>query len=357
MRGNKLFLGLGALVSVMLLSGCAITVGGASQTAVKADGGIWKSIDGSKNWVQKVAVPTVNGKTASIANVDVDRISFDPQDHKAVYLSTEKNGIIYSYDGGDSWRQFNQLNSGKVVQVAISPRDKCTLYAITGKVLNFSDDCGRTWSVSYTHSDDKVLLTDIVIDRSSSTIVYMSDSKGEILKSLNYGKTWTLLYAAKGSVADLVMDPADSQIIYAATAKDGLYMTTNGGKDWSSLNLGLKLYSQSQEYKKLIADPATTHGLILVSKFGILKSSDMGQTWQIVNLLSSDNAVNIYSVAVNPKNSQEIYYATKITLLKTSDGGNSWSSSKLPFSGLPNVMVIDPVEINTLYIGTLAVKK
>ncbi|MFA6422178.1 MAG: YCF48-related protein [Candidatus Buchananbacteria bacterium] len=352
MKSKINFLILGLAITV-ILSGCTLSQSG-SKSSKTYDGGIWRSTDSGKLWSQIVAVPTATGKTATIANVDVRKIIFDPSDSSAIYLTTENNGIIYSYDGGNSWMQFKKINTGKIYSLAIDPKDKCNLYVVGENKLFKSTDCGRSWVMTYFHQKDNVLMTDVIIDSFNSQVVYMADSIGEIFKSTNGGQTWNTIFREPNSnlFAELVMSPKDSRIIYAATWQKGIYKTVNGGQSWESLGEGLSSYSNSSEYKKLIIDKSSPDNLILASKFGILRSKDAGKSWEIVPILQATGQTNIYAIVVNPKNIKEIYYTTENTLVKSVDGGNSWSSSKLPFARLANVMAINYDNPTILYIGT-----
>lgn len=349
-----IFLG---LILVLLTPGCTVNLGG-TKTNV-SDGGIWRSADGGKIWTQNVSVPTINGKIVTIGNADIRRIIFDPSDGNVIYLATENNGIIYSYDGGNSWQQFKQLNKGKIYSVAVDSRDKCNLYALVENRLYKSTDCGRAWDVAYFHQNASVALVDLVVDYNNPSIIYMVDSVGEIMKSINAGQSWNTVYREKNNALfyDVVMSPTDSRIVYAGTLTRGIYKTMDGGINWSSLGDGLKSYSGSMGYKKLIIDEATPNGLIFISKFGMLRSRDGGNTWEIVKLLPASGSAVLYSVAVNPKNSQEIYYTTATTLVKTTDGGSTWSSQKLPFSNsrIANFIVVSPINSSVVYIGTKAI--
>lgn len=344
-----------SLVAVALLvSGCTIKFGGGKTTTI--DGGIWKSIDSSKTWTQVVAVPSSSGKVASIANVDVRRLVFDPLDYNTIYLSTENEGVIYTNDAGASWNQFKQFSGSKIRAVAVDPNDKCNLYVLSANKMYKSTDCGRFWNDVYVHQNAEVFLTDMVIDYASSSVVFMATSAGEVLRSNDGGTSWaTVTRVNNGVFLDLAMDAKNSKIVYAATQKSGVYKTTDGGNTWISLGAGLKTYSGSQEYKSLVIDPSTVGSLILVSKFGMLRTLDGGANWEVIELLPSSKKTTIYSAAINPKNSNEIYYATRTTLVKSVDGGKTWSSQALPTSRSANKMIINPSSPAIIYMGTFKV--
>lgn len=354
MRSKSNFILLAGVVSLLVLavSGCTISLGGGSATADKIDGGIWKSADSGQTWIQKVEVLLTGGKVASIANVDVADIVFDPQDHNTIYLATEADGIVYSYDGGNSWQKFRSLNREKIRAVAVDPVFKCTLYAATGNKLYKSNDCGRFWEVAYFHQNNDVILTEVVVDHTNKDALYVGTSDGETIKSLDGGKNWTTVNYIKGVVImDIIIDPNNHDFVYAATDDKGIYRSSDGGATWESLADRFKGFSSSNKYIAMVADKATAGGLIHVSRYGMLRSTDRGDSWQAVELLPAPKNTSIYSLAVNPKNSDEIYYATGSGLVKTQDGGDSWSSQKLPFNCLCKVIAVDFQDTNVVYLG------
>ncbi len=336
------------LAGLLALGGCTVT--GPSQS--NSTGGIWRSTDSGRTFVQTVKVPAVDGKIITISNVEVTEIAIDPSDSQAIYLGTKSNGIIYSYDGGSSWRQFRDLNNGLVNFLTVDPKNKCVLYAALSNKLYKSIDCGRTWQNPYYHQKPDVYLTAMALNRNDPNNILMGDSSGELLKSTNGGQSWkTVLRTKSGSILDIVVDPNDSPTVYIGTQKDGLYKSTDNGDNWAGLGEGLKSYSGTHEYKKLIADPATEGGLIFISKYGMLRSTSGGVNWEVVNLLPVSQAALIYAVSVNPKNSKEIYYATQNSLVKSVDGGQTWSSIKLPYSRLTSDIAVNPTDTKIIYLG------
>lgn len=342
---------------VFLLAGCAASTPGSSTAA--ADGGIWQSIDGGQRWNQISDVAATKGKIVKISNVDVTNIVFDPTDSSIIYLTTENNGIIYSYDGGSSWQKFKTLNKGKIRGLAVDPKNHCTIFALQDNKLYKSTDCGHQWMTPYYHQKPEVYLSGLAIDPVNTNILYMGNSAGELMKSADGGNSWNTVFRAQyganklgGVIADIIVDPKVTSIIYVGTLKTGLYKSVDGGDNWNSLGEGLKSYVGSHEYKKLILDPATDDSLIFISKFGILRTTDGGTTWKIIPILPNSKAVSIQAVAVNPQNSDVIYYTTETTFLKTADSGSNWSSQKLPFSRWGSAIAVNPDKTSIIYLGS-----
>jgi hypothetical protein len=342
-----------------VISGCTLFPTTNTSTTAKSDGGIWRSIDAGKLFSQAGDLLTTKGKVFNLNNLGVTQIVFDPSDANTIYALTETKGIFYSLDGANSWAQFKSLNTGLVKDLVVDPTNKCIIYALVGNKLFKSENCGRDFNNTYYHQKANVILTKVAVDAKFPNTVYVGTNEGEILKSTDGGHAWlTTMRENKDTVMDIIIDPIDTRIIYVGSAKSGIFKTIDAGQNWNNLGAGLASYAGSHEYKKLIIDPATPNGLIFISKFGLLKTVDGGDSWQVIELLPNAKSTTIVAVAVNPKNSDEFYYATPTTLVKTIDGGLKWSSKKMPFSTrVATGIYVSPANSNIVYITTQLIKK
>jgi photosystem II stability/assembly factor-like uncharacterized protein len=158
----------------------------------------------------------------------------------------------------------------------------------------------------------------------------------------------------------LIVPAADQRgpsTIIAATQGAGMYRSTNGGEVWTDLRKGMEQFPAAFEYKGVVAARDQPGTLLAASKYGILRSTDFGTTWQPLTLITAPGRVDIYSIAVNPKRSEEIAYATATTFYKSNDGGRSWISKKLPTTRAASVLVVDQEDGNTMWMGTLKIEK
>jgi photosystem II stability/assembly factor-like uncharacterized protein len=73
----------------------------------------------------------------------------------------------------------------------------------------------------------------------------------------------------------------------------------------------------------------------------ILRSSDNGYTWENIKLIQPEKDAIINAIAVNPQNSNEIYYVTNTTFFRSSDAGITWTTKKLPTKRSGRVLLID----------------
>lgn len=343
--------------SAVALSGCTLT--SSSSTAVKYDGGVWRSADAGGIFAQANDILTTKGKVATLANQNINKMAIDPQDDKTVYLAAEGNGVFVSTDAGVSWQAFGNLGKTSATELGVDPKDKCVVYAVIGNKLYKTENCGRDFTNVYYHQKAGITLTALAVDTKVSKVVYLGTSDGEILKSLDGGITWTTVNRVSGDkVIDIIVDPFESRIVYAGTAKSGLLKSVDSGMSWNDLGPGLKTYIGSSQYRQLIYDYSTANSLMLISKFGILRTFDGGGTWKVIELLPETKNLDILAAAINPKNSQEFYYVTASGFLKTIDGGVKWSSRKLPFTQrYVSGMYVGRADANVIYLATKLIKK
>jgi len=331
----------------IFLAGCALSFGSPETPAIA---GVFKSSDSGSTWSEKNLF-LYSGGAGNITGLSVVNLTFDPQDYQAIYLASKSAGLLYTYDGAKSWMKANRIKDGRINSVAINPKNKCVIYVTFSNTILKSVDCSRSWSEVYIDTRTSKTLTALAVSQADDSIVYAGNSGGDILKSFDSGGNWQVIKRIGGKIAKLLIDPANANIIYAATKDKGIYKTENAGSNWFNINDGLKPYSGSLEYKNLIFDQSQPDSLLLVAKYGLIKTNDGGQTWEPLKLITPPASVDIYSVAINPQNSDEIYYATASTFYKTVDGGKSWITRRLPTRAIASCLLIHPLEPNIIYMG------
>ncbi len=353
----KLKLPLVVLISTLVLitSGCSIKVGGGQQAANLNDGGIWKSVNKGDVWAQKTLIANASGRALSFGGFDLYTIARDPADRNAMYISAINEGMLFTYDGGESWQRVGVL--GRVIPRAITvdPVDHCTIYTAIDNKLYKSLDCARSWNIMYTDNDLNAKVNGLALDQKNTKVVYLATSRGDILKSLDGGASWTAIYRLKnGKFLKIFVSPESSRLLLAASDGRGLYRSKDEGATWESLEKNLKDFKDSNGFQALVFSHSSSSTVFLATKYGLLKSHDSGDSWTKIELLTADDKATINALAVSPKNDQEIYYVTGTTFYKTADGGKSWTTKKLPSTRAGWFLDIDPADTNVIYMGVRA---
>ncbi len=345
----------------ILLVLCFVVLAGIGCVNVKTkttdNGGAFVTDDAGAKWTAKSALPLAAG-ISSISGVDVTKMIVDPNDDDAIYLGTQENGLLVSYDNAESWQRIkaDELRGGWINGVAVDPTNKCVVYVAKGANVMKSTDCNRTYDTQAFVETSGKTVNVVRVDWYNPSIVWLGTASGDVVKSVDTGKTWSTVARAKDDIVDIQVDNADSRIILAITARRGMWRTTDGGTTWSNMDEAFKSFRDiGVEY----ALSQTKDGslIYLVSDYGILRSADHGATWEALTLLTKPGSVRIYAMAVNPVDANSIYYGTATTLYSTTDGGVNWATRQLPTSRATSVLVVDPNDTSVLYLGAATVEK
>ncbi|MBU1062548.1 hypothetical protein KJ700_00035, partial [Patescibacteria group bacterium] len=341
------------LVIGLITSGCSISFGTESNKE-GIDGGVFRSVNKGDTWLQQTAIPTVSGQPKSFSMIDDSSLVMDPSDNKAIYFGSVDNGLFYSYDGANTWRIANSLGKITISSVAVDSKYKCTIYATVANKLYKSIDCSRSWTQVYFDNDLSVNISSLAIDNIDSTILYIGTSRGEIIRSSNRGESWQTLNRFDDEIAKIIVSKAEHKLIFVGTKSKGIFRSTDAGKTWVDLTDKLKEFDGNSKFQDLIIAESDRKTLFLVTRYGLLKSDDNGNSWKKIELITPESEASINSVAVSPKNLEEIYYVTNTTFYRSADGGKNWTTKKLPTSRAGWKLLIDPKDENLIY---LAVKK
>lgn len=344
------------ILSVAVLTGCSVKFNSSGSAGAVNNGGIYKTSNNGDTWFQKSLIPTVAGRPGTIAGLDVSSMAMDPSDSKAIYFGSAGNGLFYTYDGGENWQAAKSLGNDKTIDsIAVDPKAKCIIYASSGNRIFKSTDCNRTWANIYYDNNLTVKITDLSVDFIDSTKILAATSRGEILKSSDRGESWQTIYRFKNGVKQIAMSPYDSRIIFAAV-NNNIYRSNDGGNNWQDLKDNLKDFKSSLSFKDFVFANSEKGMVFMANTMGILKSTDNGETWSEIKLLTTEKDAIINALAVSPKNPKEIYYATKTTFYKSVDGGENWSTKKLPTARAGWKLLIDPADTRVIYMGVITIK-
>ena len=347
MRFTKLFLPVLALL--LLGAGC---IGTKSKGTNALDGGVFKSGNAGEIWNQMSALPTNTG-VANIGGTDVVLLEMDPQDPNAIYAGTREDGLIFTQDGAQSWQQPREaaLRQGRIHALAINPKDVCTVYVAKGSQLFKSIDCLRTFDKNvYTETRAEVFISFVEVDWFNPQIVWMALSNGDLLKSTDGARTWNAAFRVGAPITSLLIHQKDSRRVLIGTQKLGLVKTVDGGKTWKQIIKELNAYEGAKRTERLFQD-AQSRRVFLVSKYGLLSSSDFGDTWNKVNTLTSPGQVHIPAAVTDPNNPNTIYYVAASTFYTSYDHGKTWTTKKLPSTRTPSSLLVDPRNGSVIYMG------
>ena len=256
-----------------------------------ADGGVWKSINGTS--LSASFVP-VSDDLPTLATGSID---IDPNNTDIVYLGTgEANGSADSYPG-------------------------------VGVVR--STDAGNTWTVI----GGSVMknIGAIRVHKTQSNIINAASRQG-LYRSLDSGRTWKS--TGPGTAHDLVSHPTIDSILYAGVQGQGVLKSTNSGETWTELDLGVSRDSIGRVALDLcLSQPDVIYAVLVASKgtnanktLAVVKSTDGGLTW--IRTMPAATPTNFFStygwynceLAVHPTNPNSVLVGG-VGLYQSTDGG------------------------------------
>lgn len=360
---------------VVLNSACSISttsLGNSSTTGtIDKDASVFLSTDRGDTWRVMTGIANANGKTDNINNLNVNSMTMDPQDSLAVYLASYNGGLYYTYNIANGWNKVNNLTDGTVNNIKVDPKNKCIIYAAVTNRLYRSNDCARTWNQIYFDNNTTVNVNAVAVDQFETNIIYLGTSRGEIIKSIDSGGSWQTIQRMDEGVSHLIISPLDSHLIFLATDKNRIFSfqprssnnsSTPLGSDnsalvdkWTDLNNVLADYNLGSSFKDFIICPQDGMMFIATDKL-ILRSPDNGITWESIKLIQPEKDVVINALAVNPRNSREIYYVTNTTFFRSNDGGLTWTTKKLPTKRAGRELLVDFDHPTVIYLGTIMPK-
>jgi photosystem II stability/assembly factor-like uncharacterized protein len=364
----KLYLALFALL--LLTSACSIstTSSGTATTGnvQSVDSSIFASDDRGDTWRSLTAIPSTTGRVGSIANLNVNLMTMDPQDSRAIYLASFDNGLYYTYNIVDGWQLVSSLPQATINDVKVDPKSKCIIYAAISNRVYRSSDCSRTWNQIYFDNNTSVIVNTLAIDQYNTGNLYIGTSRGEIIKSIDSGSSWRTIQRLNEGISHLIISPLDSRLIFVATAKNNIFSFDSNTKtnpansadlevnfsveNWTDLNEVLKDFDLGSNFKDIVINSDGT--MFIATAKVILRSKDNGFVWESINLIQPEKDAIINALAVDPQNSNNIYYITNTTFFRSSDAGATWTTKKLPTKRSGRELLIDFKNPNMIYLGT-----
>lgn len=337
------------LAMILVLPGCIKIKSSKTVQEAQSRGGIYVSVNQGDLWAESSRIATVTNDSPTFAGASVTTIALDPQDHQAMYVGTEANGMFFSYDGGLSWQQFETLSQGPIASIAVHPEDKCTIFVAQQNRILRSEDCSRTWERMYFDTRLGIGIAAIAIDWYDPNIMYAGTTDGDILKSNDSGVSWATVHRAEDEIREIII-AADTRNVIVSTEYNGLFITNNKGASWVHRYDEIRKTGSSDDLTDMVLD-FKNNVLIIATKHGLMRSSDLGASWESIPLLAPEGGATIYSIATNPGNYKELYYGTASTFFKSVDGGETWVSSQLPTPSIPQEMMVHSSEHNKIFIG------
>ena len=212
------------------------------------DRGIYRSVDGGKNWSKVLYVNSLTGCSELSMDMNNPQVLYAGMwEHQRkpwkVISGGVGSGVYKSSDGGATWNKIHNglpKEKGKVaISVCRSNSDKVYLLleSDSNKELGglfVSNDAGDSWNRV---SEDHRLIqrawyyTEVFTDPNNENTVYVLSAPA--LRSIDGGSTWETLSGTHGDYHDLWINPKNSKNMVIAN-DGGAAISFNNAKSWST---------------------------------------------------------------------------------------------------------------------------
>jgi photosystem II stability/assembly factor-like uncharacterized protein len=315
-------------------------------------GGIWKTTDGGQNWM-----PIFD---KSKANPSIGALAISRTDHNIIYAGggeaavrgniTYGDGVYKSVDGGKNWKNVGLKDTRHIGAIIVHPDNPDIVFvAALGHAFGPNQergifrttDGGKTWT-KVLAKDENTGGIDVVFDPQNPNTLFAalwqarrqpwffsSGGPGSgLYRSIDGGNSWQQLKGnglPEGTLGRIgvTVSGADSNRVYAIVeAKDGgIFRSDDGGEKWTKVNDDGRFRQRAWYFSKIYADPKAID-TIYVLNTGTFRSVDGGKTFTLLPARHGDH----HGFWIDPKNPDRMADANDGGVTISIDGGKSWTT-------------------------------
>ena len=345
-----------------------------------ASGGVWKTTNAGTTWTP------VFDKEGSYS---IGCIAIDPKDPLVVWVGTGENnsqrsvsygdGLYKSIDGGRNWKHVGLKDSEHIGKIVVDPWDSKVVYVASqgplwskggDRGLYKTTDGGGTWE-RILEIDDYTGVTDVVMDPSDPEVLYAAAYQrfrrvwslidggpgSAIYKSTDAGASWKKLTSglpkAEMGRIGLAVAPANPDIVYAIIEsaddeEEGFYRSTDAGGTWKKVSDYVS--GSPQYYQELVPDPHDASRVYSMDTW-MMVTEDGGKTFSKVG--EKYKHVDNHGMWIDPGDTAHMIAGCDGGVYETFDRGATWRfSANLPVTQFYKLTVDNDAPFYNIYGGT-----
>ena len=320
--------------------------------------------------------PNMGSTWKLLSKEQVNAIVFDPENKGSMYMAMEYEGVSRASDTGERIKMLNHGFVDRTISSVTTAGDK--LIAIETQLgestgLFVSKDKGESWSQLMDVKGLNTVHLKSIAAMPSEDRIFLGAAPHQLYKSIDAGLIWKPL--AIRTVVTLSGPIKSSAVVSKATVTGrkpvartrkpvetlrqltpseihGLHTVKNGKTDllFAATDLGLLKSSDAGERWTVleVAGSSSVSGLFLSANgdgrmvaragAGLFLSKDYGDHWTPLNFPTPPADVN--DVAISADSSAPLLVATRLGLFSTSDDGGKWFANpgKIPASTVNSVV-------------------
>jgi photosystem II stability/assembly factor-like uncharacterized protein len=299
---------------------------------------MWFSADRGETWVRP------NSSSGLYLESRIWSITTHPSDPEHLIAGTDF-GVYRWSEVEQKWTHLPSPMDGKIVwAIAQSPHDPNRLIAGTLPAeLWGSRDGGKSWQRAAAQgmkdfsgvNAGPTRVTQILFDAIDKDTVWATIEIDSIYRSLDGGDSWTKLDngLVSGDVHGIAVVPSNGGKTIFVTTNKGLHRSVDNGETWNFEQL-----DSPYQYCRAVRPSVDGKYIFVTNGNGppgstgrLLRSGDVGRTWQEVELPGTLNSTP-WCVATNPADPDLIFAVTNLgQLFRSEDGGTSWTKLRREF--------------------------
>ncbi|RPI32500.1 MAG: hypothetical protein EHM70_08840, partial [Chloroflexota bacterium] len=339
---------------------------------VYADAGsvFMRSEDGGETWQVYNVGPDWGASSGENRGQPIALV-VHPQDPNWLYMNAYDGGVFISKDGGRTWQDASRGYSGAQSWfIAVYPSDGAIAASASKNGIHLTKDGGKTWQGLITNGNLNNLTAVTFDPTSAATILLGTEINGSVWKTTDGGTSWRLVLGPLGedvpdgrrAIYQIEFAPSNPRIVYTATGIDtmtvaiaegangpGVMKSTDGGDTWEMVNEGL----EAANYNALdLAVHPQNENIVYLGTLanGVYKSVDGGASWLPAN--QGLAASEIRTIAIDPHNPETVFAGSGGSgVWKSTDGGASWAQVSVGLPPEANIfgLVFDPAQPGVVY--------
>lgn len=322
--------------------------------AGSASGGLWKSENSGQSWKNIFK----NEKVSSVG-----ALALDPHNPDVIWLGTGEGnprnsltsgyGLYKSINGGKNWSLVGLEGTRNIHRILVHPKNPNIVYvAAIGTPWGDSEhrgvyksiDCGKNWE-KILYVDQRTGAAEMVMDPNNpeKLMVNMWEHRRQpwtfksggpssgLYVSFNGGESWQQRTdkdgLPKGDLGrlGLAISASNSNRIYALVEHKGdnaLYLSNDGGYKWKKVSENDQIGNRPFYYAEIYVDPKNEDRIF--SLWSVLtRSDDAGKTWKNIAPYSTIHPDH-HALYIDPENPKYIINGNDGGLNISHDGGNTW---------------------------------
>jgi len=299
-----------------------------NRVLMGSDGGFYWTL-GGVGWNKSLDLPITQFYAGTVA----------PQNSSKILGGTQDNGTLKTEAGPSAW---TNILGGDGFYVAVDAGNVNTLFAewqfaSNGTGIKRSTNNGTSFGSTggWVAADRYNWNTPFTANPLSPATMLAASHR--VYRSVNNGLAWLpispdLTYGlASGvvlsTITTVAVSPADTSLYYAGTDDGRVWRSVDRGLSWYEVTFGLP----SRYVTRVVPDPVDPHGVyVTLSGFGldelaahVYRSPDRGTTWHAIDGNLPDVPAN--DLVVDPVDPQTLYVGTDAGVYFTRDRGGVWA--------------------------------